>query len=92
MIATDYGETDWTTKEVAAATGACQTRATRKLRTFEGQLHFLLRASRALDPTARPCDLAESIVAAMDTGGRLAAFDRSRLKARAVELLAQQSE
>lgn len=90
-ISTQFGVTPYTATDVERATGIVPTAATRKLNTFEQRLVGILRACRALDPTGRTCELAESVVAMMVTGGGLAELDRKRLVDR-VRVLAEQAE
>ncbi len=86
-IGTRHGTTPWETREIAESCGICLTSSTRKVRAFEERLAFILRACRALDPHARPCDLVAMVVATLETGGRLASVDRDRLRGRVRELI-----
>ena len=78
-VSTQNGDAPWTIKQVADACRIVPTAAPRKIKTFERQLEFVLRACRGLDPATRDCDLAEMVTAVMATGGQLAAADRRRL-------------
>jgi hypothetical protein len=80
----------WSCKEIATACAVAPTAATRKRELFEARLADVLRGLRTLDifsRKSRPCDLAESVASLLDVGGKLAEFDRGRLKARIRQLL-----
>ena len=86
-VSTEYGDTEWTTQDVADATGVCVTRATKTIRRFERRLMRLIDPTTALESGARPCDLAAMVTAVLETGGRLAAADRDRLRRRVRQLI-----
>ena len=86
-IGTDTGATEYTTQDIADACGVCVGAATRKYQAWERRVLAVLKACRTLSPAARPCELAEMVLAVLDMGGKLAAHDRDKLRRRLRELL-----
>ena len=75
------GQTGYKTLEVAKAVGIARNKTTEKLLSFEDRLKLIAKGLRQVQPNIRVDRLTEMITAVIDTGGKLAAFDRPRFRA-----------
>jgi hypothetical protein len=73
-------DSPFTAKELADALAVVPTAATRKAAALRGRLELIVAAMAALNPSARPCDLAAAAMATLQAGGRLAQADEAAMR------------
>jgi len=76
------GKSEFSTDEIAEALGCCRNNTSRKIQQFQDGVEFLTRAyfNKNNPRRLRADNVAAQMLALMETGGRLAAFDQQRCR------------